>query len=700
MQKSVTLSLVTTILLLGNSSNLDTVTVTASKFERYSKKVPQSISVVDSKAIEEKNILNVKDALETIPGVIATGKNHGYDSRLIIRGSGLKARYGIREIMVMRDGVPMTDPDSFTRMDFIDTNDIENIEVFKGPGSIYAANTAGGVVYIKSKSVFDTTNNRFKIGYGNFSSLNTNLSAHYKLNKKNYLGLTLTHKKSSNSWRQWNKFDTTQFSLKHGYIFSDDSTLETEFSYSKANLELPGSIGKKAYKSYLKTGKTYNTPKESPWVKSGRYSKSYFVNMRYEKQFENLLFKPQLYFTKWEHYHPVTGMINDSKNNYVMGSDLAFDYTHQLFGKKANLVFGLTGRLDKRDKSKKYQYKDYVAARKYGKKRIIQVTSDKKGALANIENAHNTLLGVYMQETFSPLDKLQIDFGLRYDKLKLKTDGQEITRYDYRKGNYTKGRGIYRIEQTFNLISPKIGATYAINDTTNIYAQISSANQAPTDNELRNNRAYNPNLSKLKESTSINYEIGLKKRGKNLSIDFATYYNIVKNEIVAVPGREGATFYRNAGRTRKVGAELSANYFLNDNFNLGFNASWYNYKYSHYISSGKDYSGNRQRYIPKYQFSLFAGYHKNGLSAHLETLTYGSYYIDDANTEKYKGFKFVTNLSLAYQKGRHKIQLNINNLFNKHYANEVKKRSYGRYTKYYYTPASPRSIMLTYSYQF
>lgn len=692
--------LCSTILFADDSVKLDDLTVTATKFERESKKVSQSIAVVDSSEIEERNVLNVKDALETIPGVISMGKNNGYDSRLIIRGAGLKARYGIREIMVMRDGVPMTDPDSFTRMDFIDVDDMEGIEVFKGPGSIYAANTSGGVVFVKSKSVFDTDENRIKIGYGSFDTLNANIKGSYKIDENNFIGVSISRRQSSNDWREWNDFDTTQFSLKYGHIFEDASTLETEFSYSEANLQLPQSLGKTGYENYLKTGKTTNGDDEGPWQKSGRYSKSYFFNMHYEKEFGDVLFKPQAYFTQWEHYHPVTGMINDSKENYVMGVDLAFDYSHSLFGNDASLVFGITGRMDKHDDSKKYEYRDYDTERVYGKVKIVRVNSDIRGALANTEEGNNKLFGGYFQETFSPIDKLLVDIGLRYDHLAFDTKGFEITRYDYGASNYIPGSGSYVIDQSFDLFSPKIGVTYSLTDEMNIYGLVASANQAPTDNEVRNNRAYNANLPLLDKSTSINYEIGVKQRSKKWSMDFSAYYNDVRDEIVAVPGLDGATYYENAGKTRRIGAELALDYFLTDLLDIGTNISVYDYEYVDYISDGVDYSGNKQRYIPDYQYSIFAGYRNNGFSARVEALTYGEYYMDDANTEKYDGFELVTNLMLAYQYHAHKIQLNINNVFDDYYATEVKKTSYSWGDKYYYTPASPRLVMLTYSYTF
>ena len=699
-KRIVLLSAISASSLMGDKINLDAVTVTATKFERASKKVPQSITVIDSKAIEDRNVLNVKDALETVPGVISMGKNNGYDSRLIIRGAGLKARYGIREIMVMRDGVPMTDPDSFTRMDFIDISDMESVEVFKGPGSIFAANASGGVVYIRSKSVFDTQNNRIKIGYGSFDTFNGNIKGSYQIDENNFIGTSLSYRKSSNNWREWNDFDTKQASIKYGHVFQDDSTLEMEVSYSEANLQLPQGLRKEGFEHYLQTGKSTNGDAEGPWQKSGRYSKSYFFNSHYEKEMGRWLFKPQLYLTKWEHYHPVTGAINDSKDNYVTGTDLAWEYSHTLFGNDASLVFGVTGRLDKRNDSNKYQYRDYDTVTIHGKTRIIRVTSDAEGALAQTENGKSTLYGAYLQETFAPTKKLQVDVGIRYDHLAFDIAGNEITRYDYRSGNYRPGRGAYAIDQSFDLFSPKIGLTYALTDTMNAYALVASANQAPTDNEVRNNHTYDPDLPLLDKTTSINYEVGLKQRSQTWSMDLAAYYNDVRDEIVAVPGAQGATYYENAGKTRRMGAELSLDYLVNDAVDVGTNASLYDYEYVDYVSGGKDYSGNKLRYIPSYQYALFAGYRNGGFQARIEALSYGEYYMDDANTEKYKGFDLVTNMMLAYHYKGHKIQLNVNNLFDKYYATEAKKVASRGGARYYYTPAQPRSIMLTYSYEF
>ncbi|WP_435686533.1 TonB-dependent receptor plug domain-containing protein, partial [Sedimenticola selenatireducens] len=197
---------------------IDTISVTASRIARGTKEVPAAINVIDSKRIDAEQMQNIKDAIRGTPGVLIESKNGGYDSRLIIRGAGQKANYGVREIMVIRDGVPMTDPDSFSRFDFIDTQDIERIEITKGPGSLYGSGSSGGTIQIISKSVFDVDGNRVKLGIGEDGQENLHFRYSQELNDSNSVLLTSSHRAADNNWRDWNNFDTQQLSLKHGLM--------------------------------------------------------------------------------------------------------------------------------------------------------------------------------------------------------------------------------------------------------------------------------------------------------------------------------------------------------------------------------------------------------------------------------------------------------------------------------------------------
>jgi iron complex outermembrane receptor protein len=190
-----------------DSMNLDEVSVTATREERPTLDVPQAIAVIGKDRLDSAAVFNVKDAIVGTPGVLVDSKNGGYDARLIIRGAGLRASYGIREIMFLRDGVPLTDPDSLTRLDWVDTQDIERIEISKGPGNLYSPGSAGGAVQIFSRSVFDPTPDGGNVGRGSFERWNLHLRSSTR-GERWATALSASIRNDDNGWRTWNRFDT------------------------------------------------------------------------------------------------------------------------------------------------------------------------------------------------------------------------------------------------------------------------------------------------------------------------------------------------------------------------------------------------------------------------------------------------------------------------------------------------------------
>lgn len=676
--------------------SLDSISVTATKVSTATKDISQSIAVVDEKTIEDKNILNIQEAIENIPGVNAESSTNSPSPRLIIRGAGLKARYGVREIMVMKDGVPLTDPDSFTRFDFIDMQDVLSVEVQKGPGSINAVNATGGVIQLVTKSVFQEDDNRIKVGIGDDGQKNINLKVRGELGENDFISATISRREIENSWRDNNEFDSTQATIKYGHIFQDDSTIESEFSYTESNMNIPGSMTAAEFEVFKKTGTQHDTSYQ--WQHSARDSKIFSINTKYEKEVGDLVYKPRVYFNAWEHFHPVSGMINDSDDNKVYGTDLELNYNHDLFGEKAVLVAGVTLKADITKDSKKYKYADYITLPSASwpfTPYISETLSNNKGDLASTEDSTTTLYGAYVMETFSPTNDLTFDISSRIDKLTFDISGNEITDYSYSAKNYVAGIGLYNIDKSYTLFSAKLGAVYKINDATNIYMSVASANQAPTTSELSDN-------SSLDKSTNINYEIGVKTRTENLSYDLALYENIVDDEIIQIRDANGDSIYDNAGKTKKRGLEFNAVYALNEQVSLGGAYAYSDFKFVTFNESvagslvSRD--GNYLPYIPKNQYSLFATLNlSNGFKSRVTTKTWGSYYMDNANTQKYEGYKFVTDLMLGYEYKAHNIQLNIRNITNEYYAMEALKDVYGNES---YKAAAPISGMLTYSYKF
>ena len=710
-------------LLASEVVNFDQMSITATKVETATKDVSESIAVVDEKTIDDKNILNVQQALENIPGVIAESSSNSPSPKLIIRGAGLKARYGVREIMVIKDGVPMTDPDSFTRFDYIDMQDVSSIEVQKGPGSINAVNSTGGVIQLITKSVFDEDKNRFKLGIGDDGQQNLNLKVGDKISENDFASVTFSSRKIDNSWRDNNDFDSSQLSLKYGHIFKDDSTIESEIAYTKSNMNLPSDMTEEEFETFKQTGEQHNT--SSMWQNSARNSEIYSFNTKYEKEFGNVVYKPRFYFNTWEHFHPVTGAINVSDSNNVFGTDQELNISHKLFNKEASFVTGLTYKIDETKNSKKYAYSDFLTetttttdwtAPGFPKPTIttiknIKTLSNNLGELVNTEDSKTKLYGVYAMETFSPFEKFKIDISGRADKLSFDINGNEIKAYDWslNDGTYKNGDGLYDDSKSYTLYSSKIGFNYALTDNTNLYTSIAMANQAPTASEIQSASDSGIDLDKTR---SVNYEIGIKNRTEDFMFDMAIYQNNVQDEIIQIKNASNESVYDNAGETQKKGLEVNGVYKLTKELDFGASYAYSKYKYKDFIELESYYdrtigamnyiehdrSGNYLPYIPQNQYSLFLAFNlTNGFKSRITTRSYGSYYMDNSNSQKYEGYDLITDLMIGYEKNAHSIQLNTTNIFDKKYAMEASKDLDGVIS---YKAAAPQSTMLTYTYKF
>jgi len=670
---------------------LDVLSVTATRVERPTKEVAGAIDVVDEARIDATTMFNIKDAIRGLPSVLIDSKSGGYSVRLIIRGAGQKANYGVREIMVLRDGVPMTDPDSFSRFDYIDTQDIERIEITKGPGSLYGAGAAGGTINIISKSVFDLESNRLKLGFGNYGSRMLHGRYAGELNEDNAFSVTFSHRETDNDWRDWNEYESNQLSFKHGLMLEDGSTLETELSYSKADLQLPATMTEGEFDEFEDTGEQRDT--SDPWQNKGRYSTIWFFNSRLEKEIGNITFRPRVYYNHWDHYHPVTGSINVTPGTDSFGTDLEFSWDHQLLG-DSTLIAGVTGRRDQSYDTKKYKYRDLVYT-PWG--RIDYTLSDEKGDLLRVQDSTNTLYGIFMQETLRPTDRLSADIGFRFDRSHFRIDTTEYGEYSWSRGDYVDYPTpiVTDTDKTFDLFSPRIGITYALTEAMNVYFVAAQSGQVPSEGEIREN----PDLD---SATARNIEVGLKGRSYDWSFDLDLYYTTVKDEIVSILNGY-ITEFENAGKTRKKGLEFNGQYHVTDLVTLGASYAYSDYTFDEFYEpirgvGNVDRSGNQMPYIPRHQYSLWAAFaHPSGFKGRIQADTWGEYYMDNANTEKYEGYELLTTLMLGYEKGPHSLSLNVNNLFDQRYAVEVKKSTDGRKTYY---AGEPRNAMLTYTFRF
>lgn len=664
-------------------ATLEEVVVTATRTERPTEEIPAGVSSVTKEYINDTRMFGIKEALTGLAGVQSESKNGGYDARLIIRGAGLKARYGVREIMILLDGVPITDPDGMTRLDFVDTQLVERIDVVKGPNStLYGANAAGGVINIITRSPYEEIR-AVKASYGSDNTQLYNVIFGTSLGKTS---LTLNgSRRSTDSWREWNQFSTSQGSLKVGHAFDDTTSLEATVSYTKADLQLPGTLTRAQFDDDL------SQLTSEPWRHMGRYSEIFYTSLKGEKEWDHFTLKPLLYVQKWYHYHPVTGLINDG-GAYVYGTDIQADLKHTLAGVEGVLTAGVTGQIDDAD-GDKYTYRD-VATGAMG--RILFTRSDDKGVLAEINEDTVTKWGVFVQESLRPSDKWIIDAGVRYDRVHFDIEAEKFLEYSFGSGRYVvPAESMVDRETTFEHISPRIGVVYELSNVVNLYGTIATGFQTPQSSELGDNPDLDP-------SETRNYELGLKARWDDgHSLDIALFYITVDDDIVQTILPNNDVSYSNAGASRKKGVEISGKVQALKGLFLGGAYTYSDFKFEEFkeVINGKsfDRDGNRFPYIPLHQYSLFASYkHSSGLKARIDTYTWGEYYVDNANSEKYGGYDFLTNVLIGYE-GKHlDVSFDIYNLFDKRYAMEVTKDS----TTTRYRPGAPLTMMARVGYRF
>ncbi|HVZ78657.1 MAG TPA: TonB-dependent receptor [Gemmatimonadaceae bacterium] len=120
------------------------VVTTATRTPLDPQQVPASVTVITGEQLRALGITTVADALAATPSVaIAQSGSMGGITSLFMRGG--ESKY----VKVLVDGVPVNDPGGAIDLGSFTTDNIERIEVVRGPASVlYGADAVSGVVQI------------------------------------------------------------------------------------------------------------------------------------------------------------------------------------------------------------------------------------------------------------------------------------------------------------------------------------------------------------------------------------------------------------------------------------------------------------------------------------------------------------------------------------------------------------------------
>jgi len=166
------------LVLIGSSFANDTlselelspVVVTATRSPHYLNEIGQSVSIIDRADIEAAPADSLADLLEYVSGVDVRQRSpHGVQADVSIRGGSHE------QTLVLLNGISMSNPQvGHHNMDIpVSLNDIERIEIVKGPGArVYGANAMAGVInVITRKNQVPSVAAQIKAGdYDSFAS--------------------------------------------------------------------------------------------------------------------------------------------------------------------------------------------------------------------------------------------------------------------------------------------------------------------------------------------------------------------------------------------------------------------------------------------------------------------------------------------------------------------------------------------------
>ncbi|UIP25617.1 TonB-dependent receptor plug domain-containing protein [Acinetobacter towneri] len=131
------------------NASLDTLVVTATRSEEKIGNVPARINVIDQNAIQKNPALNLSDLIQQDPSVyVKQSGGMGQISEIGLRGT--KAVH----TLVLKDGARLNSQNELGPLypAYLDTSDVQQIEILKGPASVqYGSDAIGGVVQLISK---------------------------------------------------------------------------------------------------------------------------------------------------------------------------------------------------------------------------------------------------------------------------------------------------------------------------------------------------------------------------------------------------------------------------------------------------------------------------------------------------------------------------------------------------------------------
>ena len=729
-------------------AKLEEIVVTATRVEIPVESAPASVNVVTKKEMEKRDIKTLDDVINELPGVYVQRARVVLDTPT--DAISLRGIPGFRRNLVMVDGVPLNGPQGGElKLGGFRFEDIERIEVVKGPFSaLYGGLAIGGVVNIIS-ALPEKREITFKTGYG--SSFNRgealddlrkvyfsygdkikNLSffvsyGHQATN--GFPGNLVRVRAQPPSWVSGWKYTTTSegdprwivgdsgdhkgwnqsFTLRMGYKFNENTNLRFSLmriwgssSYDDPHTYLKDPAGNPVWQ-YFVGGPRPNVLNEANFL-AGKIAKDYTVySLNFETKVKEAKVKMTLGLLDQDDYlftTPCVGTLTECNMNDYATRAGGPGTTHNTPAKNyvADLQVTLPISLNTA------YFNNHILTFGASYKRAEAETKQYKLSNWKDENSKTSLMyesegkdrifALFIQDEIPVTQKLTLYIGARQDWWEA-FDGYE---------NYV-GKPQYpkeykdRSESSFN---PKFSFVYNFSEKTVLRSSVGRAFRPPMLFELY--RSFmsptsftygNPNL---KTEKCWSWDLGIRHsfwEGNKIEISY--FENYLKDLIYSRTtgqyiGTRAVVETVNAGKAEVKGVEFSIEQKFGKYIRTFTNLTWNDARIKDNPANPRS-EGKRLTRIPETMFNVGLEVEKGPISASLVGRYRSKVYGDDENKDRKEGVMgsydsyFIADAKLAYKIFKNaSLSLSVDNLFDK---------------KYYYFYLEPRrSWFLEVSYKF
>lgn len=546
---------------------LQEITVKAYASQVALQDAPATLGLINSASLSRQSDVSIVSAMNQLPGVRMEERSPG-SLRLSMRGSALRAPFGVRNVKIYYNDIPITDPGGHTYLNQFGFYNLRRIEVLKGPGSsLYGAGT-GGVLLIESMADFPRGNGgtlRYTSGSDGLQQMVA--QAFMRSNEKQVL--VQYQQKDYSGYRAHSAAHHKVVSLDAATRLSDYSRLSAHFLYSDLDYQTPGALTFAEYEADPRAARP-ETPFSMSAAKAGAaiLQKNFLAGTSLHTVFSQNL---QNTTTVYGAYNQ---LLNPSIRNYARAGEVHTGgrSTFSLQGEVAGVValrLLLGGELQQ----------NFTTVRTYenagGAPGILQ-SDDELSVLSWF--GFTQLNAAYRKWTF--------------------TAGLSLNQSSIRSASFIATPVATFIRDFRSELAPRLTLQHRFDEQLALYAGFAKGFSPPTTAELApSGGAFNQTL--LPE-LGYNYELGLRANAlaDALSAELTAFYFTLDNTIVVRRDAQGGEFFLNAGNTRQPGLEFAAQYrlpFSDRDYPVNIRGSYtfYQFRYGDFRQADDDFSGNK-----------------------------------------------------------------------------------------------------------